>query len=146
MRWDLALLLLLLGYGSVGGSWPIIGNPLNTVWSTFYPPKPEIDGNSNEECSDCTRNRLVATSSIDRDPIMTELRVEYVKQQILKKLRLEKPPEVSISLSTLPKPLINGHVLELRPGAPLEPEKQAESFYGKTDQIVVFPNEGKPRV
>lgn len=46
-------------------------------------------------------------------------------------------------LSTLPKPLINGRVLELQPGAPLEPEKSADSFYGKTDQIVVFPNEGQ---
>ncbi|XP_032677367.1 bone morphogenetic protein 2-A isoform X2 [Odontomachus brunneus] len=80
-------------------------------------------------------------NKIDKDPL-TELRVEYVKEQILKKLRLSKPPAVSMPLSTLPKPLINGNVLELRPGAPLVPDKPAESFYGKTDQIVVFPHEG----
>ncbi|XP_012136369.1 activin beta chain dawdle isoform X2 [Megachile rotundata] len=91
-----------------------------------------------ENCVGCTQNKI---SLLANDPILTELRVEYVKQQILKKLRLSKPPEISISLSTLPKPLINGRVLELRPGTPLEPEKAVDSFYGKTDQIVVFPNE-----
>lgn len=83
-------------------------------------------------------------NKINKDPL-TELRVEYVKEQILKKLRLSKPPVVSMPLSTLPKPLINGNVLELRPGEPLVPDKPAESFYGKTDQIVVFPHEGKIR-
>lgn len=149
MRWDLALLLLLLGYGSVGGSWPVMVNPLMSVWSSLYPASDQATNDTaqtesgREECADCAQNRVVPSSSLDPDPILTELRVEYVKQQILKKLRLSKPPEVSISISTLPKPLINGHVLELRPGEPLEPENQAESFYGKTDQIVVFPNEGQ---
>ena len=132
------------------GSWPGMVNPLKTVLSSLYPTedKPTTISDSSvndsgEECSDCEQNRVASTTSIDPDPILTELRVEYVKQQILKKLRLSKPPEVSISLSTLPKPLINGHVLELRLEAPLEPEKQEESFYGKTDDVVIFPNEGK---
>lgn len=99
----------------------------------------EAPANENNNCPGCAQNKIV----IDHDPFLTELRVEYVKQQILKKLRLSKPPEVSMPLSTLPKPLINGNVLELRPGAPLVPDKPAESFYGKTDQVVVFPHEGK---
>lgn len=94
-----------------------------------------------EDCAGCAQNKVGLITVTD--PILTELRVEYVKQQILKKLRLSKPPEISMPLSTLPKPLINGRVLELRPGAPLEPEKSVDSFYGKTDQIVVFPNEGQ---
>ena len=135
MQRDLILLILLAGLICIEGGWPGMTNPLKTVWSTFYP-----DTNSDDsDCSGCAQNKIPV---IEHDPILTELRVEYVKQQILKKLRLSKPPEVSLSLSTLPKPLINGHVLELRPGEPLEPEKPAESFYGKTDQVVVFPNEG----
>ena len=132
MQPDLTLLILLASLACIEGGWPRMTNPLKTVWSTFYP--------DDSECSGCSQNKIPV---IEHDPVLTELRVEYVKQQILKKLRLSKPPEVSLSLSTLPKPLINGHVLELRPGEPLEPEKPAESFYGKTDQVVVFPNEGK---
>lgn len=137
MQRYLTLVIILIGLAtSINGGWPAMSNPLKNVWSTFYP-----DSNSDDsECSGCAQNKI---SIIEYDPILTELRVEYVKQQILKKLRLSKPPEVSLSLSTLPKPLINGHVLELRPGEPLEPEKPAESFYGKTDQVVVFPNEGE---
>lgn len=135
MQRDLTLLILLAGLVCIEGSWPGMANPLKTVWSTLYPDNDSDDS----DCSGCAQNKI---QIIEQDPILTELRVEYVKQQILKKLRLSKPPEVSLSLSTLPKPLINGHVLELRPGEPLEPEKPAESFYGKTDQVVVFPNEG----
>lgn len=121
-------------------------DPLKSVWSSLYPENASAISdlkNSDEiqsDCSACAKNRVTPSEEIVQ--VLNEIRVEYVKQQILKKLRLSKPPEVSISLSTLPKPLINGHVLELRPGEPLEPENQAESFYGKTDQIVVFPNEG----
>jgi len=37
----------------------------------------------------------------------------------------------------LPKPLINGNVLRS------DLERPAENFYGKTNQVVVFPSEGK---
>ncbi|CAB0036295.1 unnamed protein product, partial [Trichogramma brassicae] len=75
------------------------------------------------------------------DLTLTDLRIEYVKQQILKKLRLDKPPDVSVNMSTLPKPLFNGDVLDLQPGELAEPSSPAESFYGKTNQIVLFPIE-----
>lgn len=118
--------------------WSKMTNPLMKVWYTFLPHSSSESLVSKEnECVDCAQNKV---SMIDPDLFLTELRVEYVKQQILKKLRLSKPPEVSMPLSTLPKPLINGNVLELRPGAP--PEEKMEHFYGKTDQIIVFPNEG----
>lgn len=121
--------------------WSKMTNPLMKVWYTFLPHSSSESLASNEnDCVDsCAQNKV---NVIDPDPFLTELRVEYVKQQILKKLRLSKPPEVSMPLSTLPMPLINGNVLELRPGAPPEPEKPAEHFYGKTDQVIVFPTEG----
>lgn len=148
MKWPiLSILALTIASFTVEGFTLI--EPLKSVWSSFYPDKPttekSVERDTRESikehhvCPSCVKNRIVSDGV---DQMLNEIRVEYVKQQILKKLRLSKPPDVSISISTLPKPLINGHVLELRPGEPLEPEKQAESFYGKTDQIVVFPNEG----
>lgn len=141
------IILLFIPTFSADTTWPKVIDPLMTVRRSYHSQhQTSISSSSSsskvdeKECVECNQNKVVVN---DQNPILTELRVEYVKQQILKKLRLSKPPNVSISLSTLPKPLINGNVLELRPGAPLEPEKSAESFYGKTDQIVVFPYEGK---
>ncbi|XP_035740866.1 growth/differentiation factor 8-like [Vespa mandarinia] len=135
------LILLYIPKFSADTTWPKVIDPLMTVRRSYHSQFPTSTTSTvdEKECVECNQNKVVVN---DQNPILTELRVEYVKQQILKKLRLSKPPNVSISLSTLPKPLINGNVLELRPGAPLEPEKSAESFYGKTDQIVVFPYEG----
>ncbi|XP_012277517.1 growth/differentiation factor 8 [Orussus abietinus] len=132
-------LALALGLALASPAAAKAASPLRTVWSSLYPKGPDSGSDPGAECAGCAQNRV---SQLELDPVLTELRVEYVKQQILKKLRLSKPPEVSLSISTLPKPLVNGHVLELRPGAPLAPDAQAESFYGKTDQIVVFPKQG----
>lgn len=130
--------VIILLAGGIMADWSKMTNPLMKVWYTFLPHSSSESLVSKEnECVDCAQNKV---SMIDPDLFLTELRVEYVKQQILKKLRLSKPPEVSMPLSTLPKPLINGNVLELRPGAPSD--EKTEHFYGKTDQIIVFPNEG----
>ncbi|XP_046425583.1 inhibin beta A chain-like [Neodiprion fabricii] len=131
LLWLIGLLILT----SLEESFSDPSNAFKMVWSHLYPDSSSADSKI-PECTGCAQNRISSN-----DPILTEFRVEYVKQQILKKLRLSKPPEVSMSLSTLPKPLINGNVLELRPGMPSGPEKQVESFYGKTDQLVVFPKE-----
>ncbi|XP_029162085.1 inhibin beta C chain-like isoform X2 [Nylanderia fulva] len=132
----LIIFVIFFASGNVA-NWSKMTNPLMKVWYTFLPHSESSTSNEND-CAGCEQNKV---NVIDPNPYLTELRVEYVKQQILKKLRLSKPPEVSMPLSTLPKPLINGNVLELRPGAP-EPEKPAEHFYGKTDQVIVFPTEG----
>lgn len=120
-------------------AWPKMPSFVTNLSNMLTSSSQSTDPASEKNCPGCAQNKIV----IDDDPFLTELRVEYVKQQILKKLRLSKPPEVSMPLSTLPKPLINGNVLELRPGEPLVPDKPAESFYGKTNQVVVFPHEGK---
>lgn len=126
-------IIIILLVGGIAADWPI--NPLMKVWYTFLPHSSLT--NKEDDCAGCAQNKV---NAIDPDPLLTELRVEYVKQQILKKLRLSKPPEVSMPLSTLPKPLINGNVL--RPDL----ERPAENFYGKTNQVVVFPSEGKIKI
>ncbi|XP_058795004.1 growth/differentiation factor 8 isoform X1 [Phymastichus coffea] len=141
------LVLTLLLVAATSASWTSVTNPFKSMWLSLYSAADPSSSTAtpaapDDECRGCAQNRVQA--ELDQDPILTELRVEYVKQQILRKLRLEKPPEVSLSISTLPKPLVNGHVLELKPGEPLEPQIPAESFYGKTNQIVVFPDESIP--
>ncbi|XP_011696480.1 PREDICTED: growth/differentiation factor 8 [Wasmannia auropunctata] len=133
MRLFVEILIIFL-VGGIAAEWSI--NPLMRVWYTFLPHSPSERSSTDKgnDCAGCAQNKV--NVGIDPDPLLTELRVEYVKQQILKKLRLSKPPEVSMPLSTLPKPLINGNVL--RPDL----ERPAENFYGKTNQVVVFPTEG----
>lgn len=118
-------------------------NSLAGMWNMWglYTQSSTPSSEKNNNCHGCVQNSIV----IDDDLLLTEARVEYVKEQILRKLRLPKPPTVSMPLSTLPKPLINGNVLDLQPGAPPKPENSAENFYGKTDQVVLFPHEGKTR-
>lgn len=141
MRLFAKLFIILLVSDIDGTEWKV--NPLMRLMYTLLPHSSSTVSSAasgENTCAGCAQNKV---NVIDPDPLLTELRVEYVKQQILKKLRLSKPPEVSMPLSTLPRPLIHGNVLELRPGAPPEPERPAENFYGKTDQVIVFPNEGK---
>ncbi|KYM82064.1 Inhibin beta A chain [Atta colombica] len=118
--------------GSIAAQWAISPLRIHTLLPHL---SSESSINKEADCTGCVQNKV---NVIDSDPLLTELRVEYVKQQILKKLRLSKPPEVSMPLSTLPKPLINGNVLRSNL------ERPAENFYGKTNQVVVFPNEGVP--
>lgn len=74
---------------------------------------------------------------------LTELRIEYVKNQILKKLKLKERPQVSVSLSSgLPKPVAEGATFlsdsddDSITGIP-------DEFYGKTTQKIIFPQLGE---
>lgn len=65
---------------------------------------------------------------------LTKLRIEYVKNQILKKLRLTERPNVSVT--NLPKPVAEGSMISED-----EDEQQNhafEQFYGKTTQKIIF--------
>ncbi|KAJ6643812.1 Inhibin beta B chain [Pseudolycoriella hygida] len=68
---------------------------------------------------------------------LTELRIEYVKNQILKKLKLTERPQVSVS-GGLPKPVAEGATFlsdsddDSITGIP-------DEFYGKTTQKIIFP-------
>lgn len=73
---------------------------------------------------------------------LTELRIEYVKNQILKKLKLSKRPDVLPG--AVPRPIAEG--------ATLQPDDQdddndvdsvADDFYAKTNQKIIFPQLGE---
>ncbi|XP_075218457.1 activin beta chain dawdle [Lycorma delicatula] len=85
-----------------------------------------------ELCQDCSARRAMLT-----DAEITEIRIEYIKQQILKKLRLKEPPKITSNFSPiyLPEPL------KIKPPEE-KSNKDEDDFYGKTDQIVLFPVDG----
>lgn len=91
-------------------------------------------------CPGCGARRVLQESNYEKSEI-TALRIELVKQQILKKLRLKEPPSVSMPFSTLPKPLSNGTILQKTNN--LEFNTDADDFYGTTDQVILFPQEGE---
>lgn len=66
---------------------------------------------------------------------LTKLRIEYVKNQILKKLRMTERPNVSAT--NLPRPVAEGSMID-----PEDEEEQQhnafEQFYGKTTQKIIF--------
>lgn len=71
---------------------------------------------------------------------LTKLRIEYVKNQILKKLRMTERPNVSVA--NLPKPVAEGSMI-----FPEDEEEQQhnafEQFYGRTTQKIIFLELGK---
>ncbi|XP_031629954.1 growth/differentiation factor 8 [Contarinia nasturtii] len=66
---------------------------------------------------------------------LTKLRIEYVKNQILKKLQMTERPNVSAA--NLPRPIAEGSMI-----FPEDEEEQQnhafEQFYGKTTQKIIF--------
>lgn len=70
----------------------------------------------------------------------TALRIEYIKNQILKKLRLKEKPQ--ITLADLPKPIKEYE--NLLPDQDMNlMSRYDDDFYGKTTQAIVLPYEGK---
>jgi hypothetical protein len=106
------------------------------AWRTLSDLSPESRRSS---CPACGAGRLFQESNLAKSEI-TVLRIELIKQQILKKLRLKEPPSISMPLSTLPKPLSNGTVLHK--SNKLESSRDVEDFYGTADQVILFPQEG----
>lgn len=73
----------------------------------------------------------------------TALRIEYIKNQILKKLRLKKKPKVT--MSHLPKAVSEHEVLLPKSYEDYVETTYFDDFYGRTTQAIVFPYEGKDR-
>lgn len=82
----------------------------------------------------------------DSDPVgaiseadFTALRIEYIKNQILKKLRLKEKPQITIA--DLPKPIKENENLLPNQDTNFF-SRYDDDFYGKTTQAVVLPYEG----
>lgn len=82
-------------------------------------------------CAICANSEL----SVD---VLTEARIEFVKQQILKKLRLNKKPDVAVPVNSLPMPVAQGVTYDQATDKPPE----FDDYYGRTEQKIIFPVEG----
>lgn len=89
-------------------------------------------------CPKCQR----ADEPVMTEEQLTELRIAYVKNQILKKLKLTERPNVS--LSGVPRPVAEGATFQPDDNAEAEALKRhAEEFYAKTKQKIIFPQLGE---
>ncbi|KAJ8923596.1 hypothetical protein NQ315_010175 [Exocentrus adspersus] len=72
----------------------------------------------------------------------TKLRIEYIKNQILKKLRLKEKPTVAVG--KLPKPVKEYE--NLLPDQDMNLQSSySDDFYGKTTQAIIFPYEDEAK-
>lgn len=115
----------------------------NFIWDTllnFNKKNEEVKTPvSMTKCIGCSAyNKFDEELTIEEE--LTKLRIEYIKQQILKKLRLKEKPLVNLPLAGLPKPVVEDESL-----FPRNQENQAEydHYYGKTTQAIIFPYEGQ---
>nr|XP_022908098.1 growth/differentiation factor 8 [Onthophagus taurus] len=89
---------------------------------------------------DKTNNIEDVSDSVD-ESALTALRVEYIKNQILKKLRLKEKP--SVSADSLPKVIReNAYII---PKLYDEDDNYTEEYYAKTTRAVIFPYEDAAR-
>lgn len=83
-------------------------------------------------CANCANMELSVTE-------LTEARIEFVKQQILKKLRLSRKPALAVPVNSLPMPVAQGQTFSQGTDKPPE----FDDYYGRTEQKIIFPVEGE---
>ena len=94
---------------------------------------------TSESCPGCGDFQ---TEVVDKE--LATLRVEFVKQQILKKLKLKEVPKVTLPRNKLPIPILtkgmyHGSLNKNYNDANFQVD---DDFFGKTNQVILFP-EGK---
>lgn len=96
-----------------------------------------------EKMHQLNKNTLVNCPKCQRQPELrmteeqlTKLRIEYVKNQILKKLRMTKRPNVSAT--NLPRPIAEGSMINAEDEEEQQQNNAFEQFYGKTTQKIIF--------
>lgn len=90
----------------------------------------------NVHCPNCERDRHVDEISEEE---LTRLRIEFVKQQILDKLRLKERPNVRAV--NLPKPILEGRTFQQ---GDIEPSKKdVDDYYARTSKKFIFLDVGK---
>ncbi|GLV43047.1 dawdle [Carabus blaptoides fortunei] len=81
-------------------------------------------------------------NSAPRSSMYIQLMHEYIKNQILKKLRLKEKPSVALPIAGLPKPVTEDENLFPRSQDDSSSE-YSDDYYGKTTQAIIFPHEDK---
>lgn len=87
-------------------------------------------------CPKCKQNAVEMSEAE-----LVELRISYVKNQILQKLRLDKRPD-PVDRPALPKPILDGVAIQ-SPGDDMDDlNRRLDDFYAKTTQKVLFLSQG----
>lgn len=90
-------------------------------------------------CDDCAARKLAEQANSAE---YRYARIELIKQQILKKLRLKEPPNVRIPRSVLPSVLADKDLLPAPATPAADDERNSrtrEDFYGTMQTAVIFP-------
>ncbi|XP_018900941.2 inhibin beta C chain [Bemisia tabaci] len=131
-RQPLVAALAMVLFANLGSAVLGTGNSVLGTGSAMIGP-----GNVHDRttCPRCALHRQALEASLSEAELASS-RVEYIKQQILKKLRLKEPPLVKRRAS------VPAHAFQTQP-PPDRPEDEFEDdgddFYGKTGRIVLFP-------
>lgn len=130
----LLLLVSLLVTQTAGGP-----RSLRAVFNGIFVPGTQYQETSDNKVQESVEKTLNEGYSVTENEF-TALRIEYIKNQILKKLRLKEKPNIRIT--DLPKP-----VKEYENLIPNQDDNilssYSDDFYGKTTQAIIFPFEGK---
>lgn len=89
------------------------------------------------DCPKCESSRRIEHISEEE---LTQLRIEYVKQQILEKLRLKERPNVSAV--GLPKPIKEGTTIDEEEDDSAK-NKDVDDYYARTSKKFIFLQRGK---
>lgn len=123
--------------------------------SSSSPPSYSIAANEETECTGCSQKITLiedeqsnTIQEVDQhasfsDSVVTSLRIEYIKNQILNKLRLKEKP--AVSLDNLPRIVKeNDYIMsKIRDEDDDDDEDgYSDDFYAKTTRVIVFPYEG----
>lgn len=116
----------------------VLSGSVNLVTGGIFPPSfySNLNTGTDDNSVDPQNDESVGTISEDD---FTAMRIEYIKNQILKKLRLKEKPQIAIS--DLPKP-IQDNENQLLSDHDMDLSMFDDDFYAKTTQAIVLPYEG----
>jgi TGF-beta receptor len=114
-----------------------ISNSLDEDLEDLIPNLPDDQFETQEKlkCPTCKQHGVQITPED-----LKSLRIEFLKNEILRKLRLSERPK--ISFPKLPQPIADGITIQYNPEVD-ESNKRLDDYYAKTTQKIVFLNEGE---
>lgn len=115
---------------------------IDSDFDRHTPVDDEAEKREAANCPKCKQNNNVKMSEDE----LTNLRIEYVKNEILNKLRMyERPPKKEI-LDELPVPIQEGHTMEGvedENADSINNNLNVEDYFAKTTQKIIFLTQGK---
>nr|QYF06712.1 activin [Holothuria scabra] len=136
--------------GSTSSGFDNSGVIASTPWKASPRKSSLSDSGETEIISLCPNCGLREGNTHTNQPLnreeMVNIRIEAVKQQILDKLRLTRPPQVNVSKLHIPAPLSEGRIPDLAEhhtdefshhGDTIHGEHGRESYYGTTTKIII---------